>query len=67
MKKNVISEIVEHQLCIGCGISAGVCPSRILKMDWKDNGETSPKLLGSCPNVCDICLNLNWTCFITSF
>ena len=58
MKRNVVSATVKDGLCVGCGICAGVCPHQILKMDWRKNGDISPRLQGKCPSNCDICLKV---------
>lgn len=56
MKLPIISEIVENDLCIGCGICAGLCPSQVLEMEWNQYGEYIPK--GNSCNGCDICLKV---------
>lgn len=57
-KEQVISEVVSHDLCIGCGICAGTCPSEALKMYWKDNGDRVPRLIRDCADSCSICLRV---------
>ncbi|MHB8978758.1 MAG: Coenzyme F420 hydrogenase/dehydrogenase, beta subunit C-terminal domain [Trichloromonadaceae bacterium] len=54
----VVTEIVEQELCCGCGICVGICPSHNLKMAWRDNGDLAPKLLGACPTGCRLCLDV---------
>lgn len=54
----VISEIVMHDLCSGCGVCTGVCPSNILKMSKQTNGDLAPDLIGVCPPKCDLCLRV---------
>ena len=56
--KQVVSEIVNHDLCIGCGICAGVCPSNILEMGWRLNGDLAPSIDGECPPSCSACLQV---------
>ena len=57
--KQVVSEIVDHDLCIGCGICAGVCPSNILKMGLRLNGDLAPSIDGECPPSCSACLKVS--------
>ena len=58
INKTVVSEIVEHGLCIGCGICAGCCPSSNLTMQWRQNGDLTPCLTGVCPPRCRFCLDV---------
>lgn len=58
MNKTVVSEVVEHGLCAGCGICAGCCPSDNLAMQWQPNGDLSPSFTGVCPSRCRICLDV---------
>jgi coenzyme F420 hydrogenase subunit beta len=44
----VISVVVQNDLCIGCGICVPVCPSKVLEMDWNENGFLIPNLSGDC-------------------
>jgi coenzyme F420-reducing hydrogenase beta subunit len=54
----VVTEIVEQEICCGCGICAGVCPFHNLKMAWRDNGDLAPRLLGECSPGCRLCLKV---------
>ncbi len=54
----VVNNIVDHGICCGCGICAGVCPFHNLKMTWCDNGDIAPRLLGECPSNCHLCLKV---------
>lgn len=59
MKKNinVCTEVVEHDLCIGCGMCAGVCPKGTLQIQWNDYGGYSPQDTKSrCSESCHMCL-----------
>lgn len=63
----VIQDIVNNDICIGCGICTSVCPSHALKMDWNEDGFYEPTQIeecdknGKCISVCpfnpDLTLN----------
>lgn len=54
---NVRTEVVRHNLCIGCGMCAGVCPRRALQMRFNSCGEyTSEPTENSCSSACSLCL-----------
>ena len=55
---DVISKISNNDLCVGCGVCAGICPSKVLKMSWQDNGDRVPIKIGECPPKCDLCLRV---------
>lgn len=44
----VISQVVENDLCIGCGLCAYACPSDALSMDWSSDGFIVATLSGEC-------------------
>jgi len=54
--RDVVNVVVASDLCIGCGVCAAVCPSRLLTMDWSAQGELVPDIMGECPPKCDLCL-----------
>ena len=57
--KNVVTEVVNNDLCVGCGICAAVCPTESLKIKLNNKGTYEPLLIdnsceneGECLNVC---------------
>lgn len=58
MKSPVIAKIVESDLCIGCGMCAGICPQQILKMEWNLYGEYNPVEHQPCSLECGLCLKV---------
>lgn len=55
--KNVCTEIVSHNLCIGCGVCAGICPSGNLKIRFNEYGEYNAyDVEKRCSGKCDLCL-----------
>lgn len=57
--KNVCTEVVAKNLCIGCGICASVCPSENLKIEFNRFGEYNALEIGnSCGEKCNLCLNV---------
>lgn len=57
-KPKVMAQVVDNDLCIGCGLCTYVCSSDALKMQWNEEGFLVPNLEGvcdsdsSCINVC---------------
>lgn len=58
MKSPVIAKIVESDLCIRCGMCAGIYPQQILKMEWNLYGEYNPVKLQLCSRECGLCLKV---------
>lgn len=58
MKLNVVSETVGNDLCVGCGICAGICPQEILKIRDNKYGEYIPYETQECNLGCGICLEV---------
>lgn len=56
---NVISRVVELNLCSGCGLCVSVCPKKNIKMDFNIHGEYVPFVVGDlCSDKCAICLDV---------
>ena len=55
---NVVDRVAANDCCIGCGVCAGICPSRLLKMEWSLHGELVPSHTGTCPVGCGLCLDV---------
>jgi ferredoxin len=59
MNKNVCTEVVAHNLCIGCGVCAGICPRGNLRIDFNQYGEYNALETGKgCSEKCDLCLKV---------
>jgi coenzyme F420 hydrogenase subunit beta len=58
VKPLVIRNIVENDLCIGCGLCAAICPSRTLGMGWNRYGEYNPMEKLSCDTECGLCIKV---------
>ena len=55
--RNVCDYIVPNDLCSGCGVCAGVCPTDALKIEWNKYGEYMPvEQPGKCTG-CGLCLS----------
>lgn len=55
--RNVCESIVPADLCIGCGLCAGVCPPQVLDMRFNQYGEYIPvEYRQGCLPRCDLCL-----------
>lgn len=56
--RNVCEIIVPNDLCIGCGLCAGVCPANVLAMRVNDFGAYIPvEEKEGCLPKCDLCLH----------
>ena len=54
--ENVTEIVVPGDMCVGCGVCAGVCPVQALQMKMK-NGKYTPVLKGKCLPRCGMCLS----------
>jgi coenzyme F420 hydrogenase subunit beta len=56
-KHNVTTEVVKADLCIGCGVCAGVCPKNILGIRFNGYGEyVAWEQRAGCVSGCTLCL-----------
>ena len=58
MKSPIISQIVEKDLCVGCGVCVAVCPNSTLEMTWNRYGEYNPREVIPCETECGLCLKV---------
>lgn len=56
-KSSVISQVVDNDLCIGCGACTYACDSNALSMHWNDYGFLVPELTDTC-DCNDACINV---------
>ncbi len=56
-RKNVCNTIVAHNLCIGCGLCAAICPNNNLRIESNEFGEyIAVEKDNKCPDTCSMCL-----------
>lgn len=59
LSKNVCTEIVAKNLCIGCGLCAGICPTKTLEIRFNESGEyVARDTKGRCSDGCEHCLTV---------
>jgi len=58
VRSPVIANVVEHNLCIGCGLCAALCPQGVLAMQWSCYGEYNPMETSPCTTECGLCLKV---------
>jgi len=49
----VITQVVDNDLCTGCGLCTYTCASNALTMDWNEEGFLVPRLAGICDDDMD--------------
>lgn len=54
----VLETTVKNNLCVGCGVCAGICPQDNLTMQWNSYGEYNPVKLQECDHECGLCMNV---------
>ena len=47
-RPQVLTSVVDNDLCIGCGLCTYKCPSSALKMQWNDSGFLVADVVGEC-------------------
>jgi len=58
LNKNVISEVVNNDLCIGCGVCTAICPTHNLTINFDNNGKYIANEAGRCLDSCNQCFKI---------
>lgn len=58
MNQSELTNIAKHDLCIGCGLCAAMCPDKALKMQFNKYGEYNPVIADECTTECGLCLKV---------
>ncbi|TGC08029.1 Coenzyme F420 hydrogenase/dehydrogenase, beta subunit C-terminal domain [Methanolobus halotolerans] len=55
---SIAENVVNNDLCIGCGVCAGICPQQLLVMNFNIHGEYNPFLKQPCSTECGLCMRV---------
>ena len=58
MRPVILSSVVDHDLCIGCGLCSAMCPDNTLEMQFNKFGEYNPVSINECTTECGLCLKV---------
>jgi len=58
VSNNVIKEIANNDLCIGCGICKPICPTKNIDIDFNENGLYQAFEKNNCIEGCNLCLKV---------